>query len=60
MWDLILSVPGHCLSFFLCISALLWLCREVALKKSPHAYINALISPILRGCLQSLFNIPVP
>ena len=29
-------------------------------KKSPRTFINALVIPILRGCLQSLFNIPVP
>ena len=60
MWDLIVSVPDHCLSFLLCISELLWLCRVVALKSFPVHSFNALIIPILRGCLQSLFNIPVP
>ena len=44
------------LIFLLCISELLWLCRVVALKSlSVHSF-NALIIPILRGCLQSLFN----
>ena len=41
-------------------SELLWLCRVVALKSLPVHSFNALIIPILRGCLQSLFNIPVP
>ena len=36
------------------------LCRVVALKSLPVHSLNALIIPILRGCLQSLFNIPVP
>ena len=31
----------------------------VALKSLPVHSFNALIIPILRGCLQSLFNIPV-
>ena len=48
------------LIFLLCISELLWLCRVVALKSLPVHSFNALIIPILRGCLQSLFNIPVP
>ena len=48
------------LIFLLCISELLWLCRVVALKILPVHSFNALIIPILRGCLQSLFNIPVP
>ena len=48
------------LIFLLCISELLWLCRAVALKRLPVHSFNALIIPILRGCLQSLFNIPVP
>ena len=48
------------LIFLLCISELLWLCRVVALKRLPVHSFNALIIPILRGCLQSLFNIPVP
>ena len=38
----------------LCISELLWLCRVVALKSLPVHLFNALITPILRGCLQSL------
>ena len=48
------------LIFLFCISELLWLCRVVALKSLPVHSFNALIIPILRGCLQSLFNIPVP
>ena len=48
------------LIFLLCISELLWLCRVVALKSLAVHSFNALIIPILRGCLQSLFNIPVP
>ena len=48
------------LIFLVCISGLLWLCRMVALKSLPVHSFNALIIPILRGCLQSLFNIPVP
>ena len=48
------------LIFLLCISELLWLCRVVALKSLPVDSFNALIIPILKGCLQSLFNIPVP
>ena len=48
------------LIFLLCISELLWLCSVVALKSLPVHSFNALIIPILRGCLQSLFNIPVP
>ena len=48
------------LIFLFCISELLWLCRVVALKCLPVHSFNALIIPILRGCLQSLFNIPVP
>ena len=48
------------LIFLLCISELLWLCRVVALKSFPVHSFNALIIPILRGCLQSLFNILVP
>ena len=55
MWDLIVSVPDHCVSFYL---ELLWLCRVVALKYLSVNSFNALIIPILRGCLQSLFNIP--
>ena len=60
MWDLIVSVPDHFLIFLLCISELLWSCRVVALKSLHVHSLNALIIPILRGCLQSLFNIPVP
>ena len=48
------------LIFFFFISELLWLCRVVALKRLPVHSFNARIIPILRGCLQSLFNIPVP
>ena len=48
------------LIFLLCILELLRLCRVVALKGLPVHSFNALIIPILRGCLQSLFNIPVP
>ena len=48
------------LIFLLCISELFWLCRVVALKSLPVHSFNALIIPILRGCLQSLFNFPVP
>ena len=48
------------LIFLLCISKLLWLCRVVALKSLPVHSFNALIIPILRGGLQSLFNISVP
>ena len=48
------------LIFLLCISELLWFCRVVALKSLRVHSFNALIIPILRGCLQSLFNIPVP
>ena len=44
------------LVFLLCISELLWLCRVVALKSLPVHSFNALIIPILRGCLQSLFS----
>ena len=33
-------------------------CRVAALKSLPVHSLNALIIPILRGCLQSLFNIP--
>ena len=39
---------------------ILWLCRVVTLKSLPVHSFNALIIPVLRGCLQSLFNIPVP
>ena len=38
------------------VSELLWLCRVLALKSLPVHSFNALIIPILRGCLQSLFN----
>ena len=55
-----LPCPATGLVFLLCISELLWLCRVVALKSLPVHSFNALIIPILRGCLQSLFNIPVP
>ena len=55
MWDLIVSVPDHCLSFLLCTSEHLWLCYVVALKSLPVHSFNALVIPILRGCLQSLF-----
>ena len=48
------------LIFLLCISELLWLCHVVALKSLPVHSFNALIIPILRGCLQSLFNIADP
>ena len=41
----------------LCISELLWLCRVMALKSLPVHSFNALIIPVLRGCLQSHFNI---
>ena len=59
MWDLIVSVPDHCY-VLLCISELLCLCHMVALKSLPVHSFNALIIPIHRGCLQSLFNIPAP
>ena len=45
MWDLIVSVPDHCLSFYFAYQSL------------PVHSFNAVIIPILRGCLQSLFNI---
>ena len=48
------------LIFLLFISELLWLCRVVALESLPVHSFKALIIPILRGCLQLLFNIPVP
>ena len=48
------------LIFLLCLSELFWLCRMVALKILAVHSFNTLINPILRGCLQSLFNIPVP
>ena len=48
------------LIFLLCISEFLWLRRVVALKSLPEHSFNALFIPIPRGCLQSLFNIPVP
>ena len=60
MRDLIVSVPDHCLSFYFCISEHLCSCRVVALKSLPVHSFNALIISILRGCLQSSFNIPVP
>ena len=55
MWDLIVSVPDHCLSFS-CISELLWLCRMVALKSlSVHSF-NDLIITIL-GVVCNHFSI---
>ena len=48
------------LIFLLCISEPLWLRRVAALKRLPVHSFNALIIPILRGCLQLLFNTPVP
>ena len=48
------------LIFLLCISKLLWLCRVVVLKSLPVHSFNAVIIAILRGCLQSPFNILVP
>ena len=53
------SLSDRDLHYQLCISELLWLCRMVALKSLPVHSFNALIIPILRGCLQSLSNIPV-
>ena len=55
MWDLIVSVPDHCLSFYFAYQS----SRGCAVWCPVHSF-NALIIPILKGCLQSLFNIPVP
>ena len=53
--------PSHAYcKYFVLSSKVLWLCRVVVLKSLPVYSFNALIIPILRGCLQSLFNIPVP
>ena len=59
MWDLIVSVPDHCLSFYFayqssCGCAVWW---PVALKSLPVHSFNALIIPVLRDCLQSFFNV---
>ena len=42
------------------VLSLMSMFNVVALKSLPVHSFNALIIPILRGCLQSFFNIPVP
>ena len=57
---LIAPFPDLCL-LVLFISEFLWLCRVAALKSLPAHPFNALIFPILRDCLQSVFLIaPFP
>ena len=38
MWDLIVSVPDHCLSFLLCVSLLLLFNQFIPLRRVQNPY----------------------
>ena len=60
IWDLIGSVSEGFQTFF-CISELLCLCCVETLKNRPLHSFNALVIPILRGCLPNyLLVLAVP
>ena len=59
IWALVASVPGLCMRFALIIRVLVVVpCGGP--KRLPTHPCNALVLPILKGCLQSFSIIPAP